>query len=555
MADEVQYAEGYAEVFGDSDSDQSDFLGFDLDRDESENSSDSDENEAESDAHENNQANQAVAGHRRALRPNICEDPFAGAYDHNLFMNFTQQARILHDLGNQPSESDIFREVFSEEAFVYMVLETNSYTAEQIARLRNAGRLTPNSCASNWRDTDIAEMKAWVGIVFLMGYIRLPNYYAYWWTNPLTRQQGIQQIMTRDRLLTILQFLHLCDNSQAFPAVHEDHDRIHKIRTFMEQVLIPLWQGAYYPEQDVSVDETLVAFKERTALMQYKLKKPHKWGLNVWTLPDQDSYVYNWDLYAGKKTGGAVEEHGLTYDVVTKLCRPIYNKGHHVCMDNYFSSQELFNELTNNQTGACGTLWVNKRGIPNRVKTGKPAKGDPPFTESDGSLLYISWTDKRQVNILSSVHNESVFRKQVRCKRGQGENPNDVYRIVHKPKAIEIYTKRMGGVDRADQKVALHQTLHQTTKWWKKVFFMFLRLLLSMFPNIDNDLHLRQRHFLGVNPARTTSGKQSLPDCVVCSDRKVSGGRKQMKFICIQCQKALCKTPCFKRHQTLKNYK
>ena len=117
MAYEVQYAEGYAEVIGDSDSDQSDFLGFDLDRNESENSSDSDESESESNAHENNQANQAVAGHPRAIRPNVHEDPFAGAYDHNLLTNFMQQARILHDLGDQPSESDIFREVFSENFY------------------------------------------------------------------------------------------------------------------------------------------------------------------------------------------------------------------------------------------------------------------------------------------------------------------------------------------------------------------------------------------------------------------------------------------------------
>ena len=130
--------------------------------------------------------------------------------------------------------------------------------------------------------------------------------------------------MTRDRFLTILQFLHLCDNSQTLPADHEDHDRIHKIRIFMEEVLIPLWQGACYLEQDVSVDETLVAFKGKTALLQYKSKKPHKWGLNVWTRADQDGYVHNWNLYAGKKRGGAVE-HGLTYSVVTKLCHPIYN--------------------------------------------------------------------------------------------------------------------------------------------------------------------------------------------------------------------------------------
>ena len=97
-----------------------------MDRDESENSLDSD-------ADEDDQANQAVAGHPCALRPNICEDPFVGAYDHNWLMNFTQQAQILHNLCDQPSESDKFRKVVSDEAFAYMVLETNHYAAEQIA--------------------------------------------------------------------------------------------------------------------------------------------------------------------------------------------------------------------------------------------------------------------------------------------------------------------------------------------------------------------------------------------------------------------------------------
>ena len=121
-----------------------------------------------------------------------------------------------------------------------MVLETNRYAAEQIAQLQNAGRLALNFCVSKWRDTDITEMKAWVGIGRSMGYIQLPNYHAYWATNPLRRQHGIQQIMTRDSFITILQFLHLCDNSQVLPADHEDHNRIFKIRTFMEQVLIPI---------------------------------------------------------------------------------------------------------------------------------------------------------------------------------------------------------------------------------------------------------------------------------------------------------------------------
>ena len=218
-------------------------------------------------------------------------------------------------------------------------------------------------------------MKAWIGLVILMGHTHLPSYSSYWSTAFLAKQPLFGKIMTRDRFLSILQFLHLCNNNEDLPADHENHDRLHTIIEFMERVLIPLWQVAYYPGNEVAVDETLVAFKGRTTLMQYKPTKPHKWGLNVWTLADQHGYVYSWDLYAGRIRGRGVENE-LTYRVVTKLCRPIYDKGYHVFMDNYFSSPELFAELVRNQTGACGTLKLNRRGVPEELKTAKPATGE-----------------------------------------------------------------------------------------------------------------------------------------------------------------------------------
>ena len=64
--------------------------------------------------------------------------------------------------------------------------------------------------------------------------------------------------MTRDRFSSILQLFHLCDNYQALPVDHENHDRLLKIRTSMEGIIIPLWQGAYYPGKEVAVDETLL---------------------------------------------------------------------------------------------------------------------------------------------------------------------------------------------------------------------------------------------------------------------------------------------------------
>ena len=257
----------------------------------------------------------------------------------------------------------------------------------------------------------------------------------------------------------------MSDNSIALPYDHPNHDRLYKIRNFVD-LLIPLWQGAYYPGRELSVDETLIAFKGRTAFMQYKPKKPHKWGLNAWTLAEPSGYVFNWDLYTGKRGN---QTHGLTFRVVAELCRPIYGKGHHIYMDNYFSSPALFAELEQNNTGACGTLWINRKGVPGQIKTAKPPKGQMSSVRV-GNQLFISWTDKRQVNVITNIYNSSTFQRRTRCKCGEGANPNDLFRIVDKPKAIEMYTRYMGGVDRSDQLVALHMNIHKSTKWWKKVF-------------------------------------------------------------------------------------
>ena len=49
----------------------------------------------------------------------------------------------------------------------------------------------------------------------------------------------------------------------------------------------------------------------------------------------------------------------------------LLDKGHHVYMDNYYSSPELFSELYFRQTYACGTVRQNRKGLPNAVKKAK----------------------------------------------------------------------------------------------------------------------------------------------------------------------------------------
>ena len=105
------------------------------------------------------------------------------------------------------------------------------------------------------------------------------------------------------------------------PKDHPQYDKSYKVRHFITKV-VENWQTSYYPDREVSVDESIIAFKGRTTMMQYMPQKPHKWGLKAWALCESKSgYVYNWGLYTGRKAGGV--EVGLAHAVVMEMCRPI----------------------------------------------------------------------------------------------------------------------------------------------------------------------------------------------------------------------------------------
>lgn len=84
----------------------------------------------------------------------------------------------------------------------------------------------------------------------------------------------------------------------------------------------------------------------------------------MWTLAESKSgYVFNWQLYHGKKENDP-RGCGVAHRIVVSLCEPLFNLGHHVYMDSFFTSPSLFQELEENQTGACGTLPSNRQGVP-----------------------------------------------------------------------------------------------------------------------------------------------------------------------------------------------
>ena len=55
-----------------------------------------------------------------------------------------------------------------------------------------------------------------------------------------------------------------------------------------------------------------------------------------------------------------------SHAVVITLVEELEGKGHHVYMDNYYSSPALYKELTEHGFGACGTVHMNRCGYHHR---------------------------------------------------------------------------------------------------------------------------------------------------------------------------------------------
>ena len=85
--------------------------------------------------------------------------------------------------------------------------------------------------------------------------------------------------------MIILRCLHVCDNTKI-----DDMDKLAKIRPMLI-ILVAAWQAAYYSNREICLDESMIAFKDRTGAMVYQPKQPHKWGCRRGSWPIQEPHT------------------------------------------------------------------------------------------------------------------------------------------------------------------------------------------------------------------------------------------------------------------------
>ena len=161
----------------------------------------------------------------------------------------------------------------------------------------------------------------------------------------------------------------------------------------------------------------------------------------------------------------------------------VQDKNHHIYCDNYFSSVNLFLDLLEQGTYACGTLRSNRKGFPkdilNIVKEGLPSRGDlvvRQMKESKSSNIPVVrskkvrnlnvciWQDTRPVVVLSS-HNSPGKTAEVSRKKKDGAVIS-----IPCPSVIIDYNKYMGGIDHNDQLRQYYHVRQKCRKYYKYIF-------------------------------------------------------------------------------------
>jgi hypothetical protein len=98
---------------------------------------------------------------------------------------------------------------------------------------------------------------------------------------------------------------------------------------------------------------------------------------------------------------------------VKELTRKIQGCGHKLYMNNYFSSPDLYRDLTKQKINCCGTVRPNHKRMPDdfRSKILKLKRGEVRVRTS-GDMTALVWKDKRDVYCTYSqtftIHQQKV---------------------------------------------------------------------------------------------------------------------------------------------------
>lgn len=256
---------------------------------------------------------------------------------------------------------DYFDLFFSLTFLNVLATQTNNYARNFIDV--NRARLSIHSRARNWRPVSFMEIKAFIAVLLNMGLNKKATIEMYWSKKLSQETPWFGKMFSRIRFETILKFFHMIDTRNLPKPKQPGYDPCARFSPLIDHAN-RMFRLHYTPNQQLSIDESLIGTKNHTQLIQYLPNKHHhKWGIKLWMICDAvTKYCLGFTCYKGAKgNDDSDKQNGLAYNVVVKLLQMCnyLNKGFHVFVDNFFTSIPLANFLYSKFTHLTGTLRSN----------------------------------------------------------------------------------------------------------------------------------------------------------------------------------------------------
>jgi hypothetical protein len=205
--------------------------------------------------------------------------------------------------------------------------------------------------------------------------------------------------------------------------------------------LVKNFKNNYFLGKNIKIDESLVYFRGRQQMKFYLPSKPYKWGFKLHLLCDSNSdYVYNIIFDPGKVNKEIItnDHDSLTDSIVLNLVEDLENNGHTLLFDSSYSGANLEEKLKRKGFDCPSISKKNVQGI---------QKGD---------------YNKEKFNFISTIHSVEDDEEII-----QKSNAQDKYNMFTR---INLHL---------NQSSASFSIGNKSYKWWKKIFFFLLDVVIS----------------------------------------------------------------------------
>ncbi|XP_004524835.1 piggyBac transposable element-derived protein 4-like [Ceratitis capitata] len=115
----------------------------------------------------------------------------------------------------------------------------------------------------------------------------------------------------------------------------------------------------YEPHENVTIDEQLFPYRDKTEFTQFIPSKPAKYGMKVWWACDSKTkYPLKGKLYPGKE--GNEREVNQGENVLIQLSKNYSHSVRTIVADNFFTTSNGAKRLANIRLAFVGTVRANK---------------------------------------------------------------------------------------------------------------------------------------------------------------------------------------------------